>query len=90
MSPPYDLVRTEIKCLPFVHVDPDLDLWTDQLRAWPFPMDGWVDWYKRVERSYSSTWQTIHIANALTLSISLLWRRMTICLDPSAISGRIA
>ena len=69
-KPPYELARTETKRLPFVHANPDLDLWTDQLRAWPYPMNGWVEWYKRVERVHSSIWQTTHIANALTLSLS--------------------
>jgi len=69
-EPPYELARTETKRLPFVHTDLDLDLWTDQLCAWPFPTDGWVEWYKRVERAQGSSWQSTHIADALTLFIS--------------------
>ena len=33
-------------------------------------MDGWVDWYKRVERAHGSTWQITYITDALTLSLS--------------------
>ena len=69
-EPPYELARTEIKRLPFVHADPDLDLWADQLRTWPFLMDGWVEWYKRVEHVHSSIGQTTRIVDALTLSLS--------------------
>ena len=69
-EPPHELTRTETKHLPFVHTDPCLDLWIDQLRAWPFPMDGWVEWYNRVERAHSSSWQTTCIADVLTLSLS--------------------
>ena len=61
---------TETKRLPFVHAEPNLDLWTNQLRAWPFPMEGWVKWYERVEKAYGGTWQSLRIADALSLSIS--------------------
>ena len=49
---------------------PDPNISTDQLRAWPFPMEGWVNWYKRVARDHEVTWQKIGIADALYLTLS--------------------
>jgi hypothetical protein len=50
----------------------DLDSWADSLRAWPNPPEGWVTWYNRVEKTYQPTWETIGIADALSLSLSSL------------------
>jgi hypothetical protein len=69
-EPPQDLVKAETKRLPFVHTNPNLDLWTNQLGAWPFPMDGWVNWYQRVEEAHGATWQITRIADALSLSLA--------------------
>ncbi|WVZ83450.1 hypothetical protein U9M48_030596 [Paspalum notatum var. saurae] len=33
-------------------------------------MEGWVDWYKRVEQAHGSIWQVTRIADALTLSLA--------------------
>jgi hypothetical protein len=50
----------------------DLDSWADSLRAWPNPSEGWVTWYNRVAKTYQPTWETIGIADALSLSLSPL------------------
>jgi hypothetical protein len=55
-----------------VSQDIDLDSWADILRVWPNPPEGWVAWYNRVVRVYQSTWETIEIADALSLSLSPL------------------
>jgi hypothetical protein len=52
--------------------DVDLDSWADSLRACPNPPEGWVAWYNRVARVHHSTWETIGIADALSLSLSPL------------------
>jgi hypothetical protein len=53
-----------------VSQDIDLDSWADSLRAWPNPPEGWVAWYNRVVRVHQSIWETIGIADALSLSLS--------------------
>jgi hypothetical protein len=50
----------------------DLDSWSDSLRAWPNPPEGWVTWYNRVANTYQPTWESIGIADALSLSLSPL------------------
>jgi hypothetical protein len=50
----------------------DLDSWADSLCAWPNPHEGWVAWYNRLARVHQSTWETIGIADALSLSLSPL------------------
>jgi hypothetical protein len=52
--------------------DIDLDSWADSLRAWSNPPESWVAWYNRVVRVHQSTWETIGIADALSLSLYLL------------------
>jgi hypothetical protein len=69
---PIDLISCEANRIPFVSQDIDLDSWADSLRAWPNPPDGWVAWYNRMARVHQSTWQTIGIADALSLSLSPL------------------
>jgi len=69
-EPPYDLIRLETERLPFIHQNPNLNLWADQLRAWPYQIDGWVSWYQRVEKDCSAIWHTVGIADALSLTIS--------------------
>jgi hypothetical protein len=56
----------------FVSQDIDLDSWADILRAWPNPSEGWEAWYNRMTRVHQSTWETIGIADALSLSLSPL------------------
>jgi hypothetical protein len=58
--------------IPFVSQDIDLDCWADNLRAWANPPKGWVSWYNRMMRVHQSTWEAIGIADALSLSLSLL------------------
>jgi hypothetical protein len=58
--------------IPFVNQSIDLDSWADSLRAWLNPPEGWVSWYDRVAKTYQSTWETIGIADALSLSLSPL------------------
>ncbi|KAJ1261753.1 hypothetical protein BS78_09G055400 [Paspalum vaginatum] len=73
LEPPLDLISTETKRIPFVAQNPDPDRWTNQLRAWPFPMEGWVSWYKRVAKHYeSSICHRIGIVDALSLTVSSL------------------
>jgi hypothetical protein len=55
-----------------VSQDIDLDSWADSLCAWPNPPEGWVAWYNRVARVHQSTWETMGIADALSLSLSPL------------------
>jgi hypothetical protein len=56
----------------FMSQDIDLDFWADKLRVWPNPPEGWLAWYNRVLRVHQSTWETIGIADALSLSLSPL------------------
>jgi hypothetical protein len=69
---PIDLISCETNRIPFVSQDIDLDSWADSLRAWPNPLEGWVACYNRGARVHQSTWETIGIANALSLSLSPL------------------
>jgi hypothetical protein len=55
-----------------VSQDIDLDSLADNLHAWPNPPKGWVAWYNRMMRVHQSTWETIGIADALSLSLSPL------------------
>jgi hypothetical protein len=64
-----DLISCEANRIPFVSQGIDLDSWADSLRAWPNPPEGWVSWYNRVAKTYQSTWETIGIADALSLSL---------------------
>jgi hypothetical protein len=50
----------------------DIDSWIDRLHAWPNPPEGWVTWYNRVANTYQPTWESIGIADALSLSLSPL------------------
>jgi hypothetical protein len=50
----------------------DLDSWSNSLRAWPNPPEGWVVWYNRVANTYQLLWESIGIADALSLSLSPL------------------
>jgi hypothetical protein len=67
-----DFISCEANKIPFVSQDIDLDSWADNLRAWPNPPEGWVAWYNRVARVHQSTWETIGIADALSLPLSPL------------------
>ena len=69
-EPPLDLISAELRNIPFIAQTLDKNLWTDQLRAWPFPMEGWVNWYKRVAKDHEADWQKIEIADALSLTLS--------------------
>jgi hypothetical protein len=69
---PIDLISYEANRIPFVSQDIDLDSWANDLRAWPNPPKGWVAWYNRVARVHQSTWETIGIVDALSLSLSPL------------------
>jgi hypothetical protein len=69
---PADLISLEANRIPFVSQDIDLDSWSDSLRAWPNPPEGWVAWYTRIAKSYQGLWATLGIADALSLSISSL------------------
>ena len=42
-EPPLDLISVELQRIPFIAQSPDPNIWTDQLRAWPFPMEGWTN-----------------------------------------------
>jgi hypothetical protein len=57
-----------------VSQDIDLDSWADSLHAWPNPPEGWVSWYNRMVRVHQSTWEAIGIADALSLSLSPLYK----------------
>jgi hypothetical protein len=69
---PIDLISCEANRIPFMSQNIDLDSWADSLRAWPNPLEGWVSWYNRVAKTYQPTWETIGIADALSLSLSPL------------------
>jgi hypothetical protein len=69
---PTDLISCKANMIPFVSQDLDLDSWADILRAWPNPPEDWVAWYNRMVRVHQSTWETIGIADALSLSLSPL------------------
>ncbi|KAK1647119.1 hypothetical protein QYE76_064924 [Lolium multiflorum] len=58
--------------IPFVNQHLDLTSWADCLRAWPNPPEGWVPWYNRVSKTHYATWESIGIADALSLSLSPL------------------
>jgi len=73
-EPPYDLIRLETERLPFIHQNPNLNLWADQLRAWPYQIDGWVSWYQRVEHDCLAIWHIVGIADALSLTISSVYK----------------
>jgi hypothetical protein len=67
-----DLIFCDANRIPFVSQDIDLDSWANSLCAWPNPPEGWVAWYNRVARVHQSTWETIGIADVLSLSLSPL------------------
>jgi hypothetical protein len=67
-----DLISCESNRIPFMSQDIDLDSWVDSLHAWSNPSEGWVAWYNRMVRVHQSTWETIGIADALSLSLSPL------------------
>jgi hypothetical protein len=67
-----DLISCEANRIPFVSQDIDLDSWFNNLRAYSNPPEGWVAWYNRMVRVHQSTWETIGIADALSLSLSPL------------------
>jgi hypothetical protein len=67
-----DLISCEANRIPFVSQDIDLDSWPDSLHAWPNSPEGWVTWYNRRVRVHQSTWETIGIADGLSLSLSPL------------------
>jgi hypothetical protein len=67
-----DLISYEANRIPFVSQDLDLDSWANSLRAWPNPPEGRVACYNRMPRVHQSTWETIGIADALSLSLSPL------------------
>jgi hypothetical protein len=69
---PRDLISCEANRIPFMSQDIDLDSWADSLRAWTNPPEGWVAWYNRMTRVHQSIWETIGIADALSLSLSPL------------------
>jgi hypothetical protein len=62
----------EANRIPFVSQNIDLYSWADSLCAWPNPPEGWVTWYNRVAKTDQPTWETIGIADALSLSLSPL------------------
>jgi hypothetical protein len=66
------LISCEANRILFVSQGIDLDSWADSLRAWLNPPEGWVSWYNRVAKTYQPTWETIGIADALSLSLSPL------------------
>jgi hypothetical protein len=72
-----DLISCKANRIPFVSQDIDLDSWADSLRAWPNPIEGWVSWYNRVAKAYQPIWETIGIADDLSLSLSPLRRMKT-------------
>jgi hypothetical protein len=69
---PIDLISCEANRIPFVSQDIYLNSRTDSLCAWPNHPEGWVAWYNRVVRVHQSTWETIGIVDALSLSLSPL------------------
>jgi hypothetical protein len=66
------LISCEANRILFVSQDIYLDSWADSLCAWPNPHEGWVAWYNRMVRVHQSTWETIGIADDLSLSLSPL------------------
>jgi hypothetical protein len=52
--------------------DIELDSWANSLHVWPNPPKGWVAWYNRMARVHQYTWETIGIADALSLLLSRL------------------
>jgi hypothetical protein len=69
---PTDLISCKANRFPFVSQDIDLDSWANSLRALPNPPKGWIAWYNRMARVHQSIWETIGIADALSLSMSPL------------------
>ena len=69
---PAHLISCEANRIPFVNQGLDSTVWADLLRAWPNPPEGWITWYDRVYKAHHSTWETVGIADALSLSISSL------------------
>ncbi|KAK1627828.1 hypothetical protein QYE76_002143 [Lolium multiflorum] len=69
---PAHLISCEANRIPFANQNLDLTSWADCLRAWPNPPEGWVAWYNRVSKTHYATWETIGIADALSLSLSPL------------------
>ncbi|KAK1551496.1 hypothetical protein QYE76_008286 [Lolium multiflorum] len=69
---PAHLISCEANRIPFVNQNLDLTSWADCLRAWPNPPEGWVPWYNRVSKTHYATWESIGIADALSLSLSPL------------------
>ncbi|KAK1685966.1 hypothetical protein QYE76_046814 [Lolium multiflorum] len=69
---PAHLISCEANRIPFVNQNLDLTSWADCLRAWPNPPEGWMAWYTRVSKTHYATWETIGIADALSLSLSPL------------------
>jgi hypothetical protein len=69
---PIDLISCEANRIPFMSQGIDLDSWSDSPRAWPNPPEGWVAWYNKVAIVHQSIWETIGIADALSLSLSPL------------------
>jgi hypothetical protein len=55
-----------------VSQDIDLESWSDSLRTWPNPPEGWIVWYNRMADAYQPLWESFGIADALSLSLSLL------------------
>jgi hypothetical protein len=74
---PIDLISCEANRIPFVSQDIDLDSGADSLRASPNPPEAWVAWYNSVVRVHQSTWETIGIADALSLSLPPLRKMKT-------------
>ncbi|KAK1613014.1 hypothetical protein QYE76_036687 [Lolium multiflorum] len=66
---PAHLISCEANRIPFVNQNLDR---ADCLRAWPNPPEGWVPWYNRVSKTHYATWESIGIADALSLSLSPL------------------
>jgi hypothetical protein len=69
---PINLISSEANRIPFVSQDIDLESWSDSLRAWPNPPEGWIIWYNRMADTYQPLWESIGIADALSLSLSPL------------------
>jgi len=69
-EPPLDLISAKTQRFPFMAQTPNPNIWTDQLRALPFPMEGWSNWYKRVAKYHMADWQKLGIADALSLTLS--------------------
>jgi hypothetical protein len=49
---PIDLISSEANRIPFVSQDIDLESWSDSLRTWPNPPEGWIIWYNRMADAY--------------------------------------